>query len=141
MSSTTRYTPGDPALKGLNYILPIKEGNIYKYYYATTNLASVRDNNLKSAKDAGFRNSIAVGFIPNQKLATGYYTLELAVSKNKLDNNSPIIKTLKEVERNKIDGNFYYTYGKYNSLEVVVKGQKSLEEKGIKNTIIQKNFK
>ncbi len=141
MSSTTRYTPGDPALKGLNYILPIKEGNIYKYYYATTNLASVRDNNLKSAKDAGFRNSIAVGFIPNQKLATGYYTLELAVSKNKLDNNSPIIKTLKEVERNKIDGNFYYTYGKYNSLEEAVKGQKSLEEKGIKNTIIQNNFK
>ncbi len=138
MSTPTRYIGNDPALKGLNYILTVKEGNQYKYYYATTNLASVRDSNLKTAKDAGFRNAISVGFVPNQKLASGYYTLELAATKDKLSSNSFMLQTLKNVERKKDNGIFYYTYGKYNSLEDVVKAQKELEDKGIKNTVVQK---
>lgn len=141
MSTPQKYVAGDPALKGLNYILPIKEGNLYKYYYATTNLASVRDNNLKTAKDAGFKNSVAVGFVPNQKLSAGYYTIELEATKNKLNNNSPILNSLKEVERNKIDGVFYYTYGRFSTLEEAVNTQRQLEEKGFKNTIIEKKFK
>ena len=52
MSTPTKYNSGDPALKGLNYILPIKENGLYKYYYSVTNFASVRDNNLKTARDA-----------------------------------------------------------------------------------------
>ena len=31
MSTPTKYNSGDPALKGLNYILPIKENGLYKY--------------------------------------------------------------------------------------------------------------
>jgi N-acetylmuramoyl-L-alanine amidase len=48
---------------------------------------------------------------------------------------------LKDVERNKDNGVFYYTYGKVYTLEDAVKLQKDLESKGIKNTIIQKVFK
>ncbi|MDO5614747.1 MAG: N-acetylmuramoyl-L-alanine amidase [Cruoricaptor ignavus] len=139
MSTPTKYNAGDPALKGLNYILPIKEGNVYKYYYATTNLASVRDNNLKTAKDAGFRNAAAVGFVPNQKLGTGFYTIEVIASKDKLSSNSQISQILKDkLVRTKEKGVFYYTYGNVKSLEDAVALQKELESKGIKNTVIQK---
>ncbi|WP_080777752.1 N-acetylmuramoyl-L-alanine amidase family protein [Chryseobacterium phocaeense] len=140
LSSPTKYNDGDPALKGLNYILPIKDNGQYKYYYGVTNMASVKDINLKTAKDAGFRNAYAVGFMPNQKLLTGYYTIEVYTGE-KLNGNSFILQTLKDVERNKESGVFYYTYGKVFTLEDAVKLQKDLETKGIKNTVIQKVFK
>lgn len=139
MSTPNRYNSGDPALKGLNYILTIKENGLYKYYYSNTNFASIRDNNIKTAKDAGFKNATAIGFIPNQNLGMGYYTIEVLVSKERLQNNSLIMSLLKdEIVKNKENGIFYYTYGKAKSLEAAIKLQKSLEEKGIHNTIIQK---
>lgn len=138
MSTPVRYADGDPALKGLNYILTIKEGDQYKYYYANTNLASIRDNNIKTAKNAGFRNATAVGFVPDQKLASGYYTLELYASKDKLSSNSYILQTLKNVERNKNKGVFYYTYGKFVSMEEAIKTMKDLEDKGVKNIVLEK---
>ncbi len=138
MTSQNRYNDNDPALRGLNYILPVKEGTFYKYYYATTNLASVKDNNIKTAKDAGFINAVAIGFIPNAPIANGYYTIEVAVSKEKLNSSSYILQTLKDIKRNKNNGTFYYTFGKVNTLEAAIKLQKSLEEKGIKNTVIEK---
>ncbi|MCQ4036251.1 N-acetylmuramoyl-L-alanine amidase family protein [Kaistella montana] len=141
MSSPSKYNNNDPALKGLNYILTLKENGMYKYYYGTTNMASVRDNNLKSAKDAGFRNATSISFIPNQKLGIGYYTIEIAVSEQKLSANSYMLNTLKDVVRTKENGKFYYTYGRFSSLEEAVKVQKTLEDKGIKNTVIQKNLK
>jgi N-acetylmuramoyl-L-alanine amidase len=78
--------------------------------------------------------------MPNQKISTGYYTMELYVG-DKLNGNSFILQTLKEVERNKENGTFYYTYGKLYTLEDAVKLQKDLESKGIKNTIIQKVYR
>ncbi|WP_373781560.1 N-acetylmuramoyl-L-alanine amidase [Kaistella sp.] len=141
MSSPMKYNDSDPALKGLNYILTIKDNNMYKYYYSVTNLASVRDNNLKTAKDAGFRNAASISFVPNQKLGTGYYTLEVAASDQKLSANSFMLNTLKDVVREKDKGKFYYTYGKFASLEEAVKAQKTLDEKGIKNSVIQKKLK
>ena len=138
MTSAVKYNEDDPALKGLNYILPLKENGIYKYYYSVTNMASIRDINIKTAKDAGFRNAYAVGFMPNQQLNTGYYTIEVYTGKDKLSSNSFILQTLKDLERNKNNGMFYYTYGKASSLEDAVKLQKELEAKGIKNTVIQK---
>ena len=141
MSTPTKYSNTDPALKGLNYILPIKENGMYKYYYSTTNLASVRDNNLKTAKDAGFRNATSISFVPNQKLGVGYYRLELAVTAQKLSSNSPMLNTLKDVTRTKENGRFYYTYGRISTLEEAVKMQKTLDDKGIKNTVIEKVLK
>lgn len=138
MTSAVKYNEDDPALKGLNYILPLKENGIYKYYYSVTNMASIRDINIKTAKDAGFRNAYAVGFMPNQKLNTGYYTIEVYTGKDKLSANSFILQTLKDAQRDKNNGMFYYTYGKAPSLEDAVKLQKELEAKGIKNTVIQK---
>lgn len=141
MSTPQKYNDNDPALKGLKYILTIKEGNQYKYYYSTTNLASVRDINLKTAKDAGFRNASAIGFMPNQKLGSGYYTIEVAATKDKLSSNSYVLQTLKNVERVKQNGVFFYTFGNVKSLEDAVKLQKEIESKGIKNTVIQKVLK
>lgn len=140
LSSPVKYNDEDPALKGLNYILPLKENGLYKYFYGVTNMATVKDINLKTAKDAGFKNAFAVGFMPNQKLSSGYYTIEVFVGE-KLNGNSFILQTLKDVERNKDSGVFYYTYGKVYTLEDAVKLQKDIEAKGIKNTIIQKVYK
>lgn len=138
MSSPMKYNAGDPALKGLNYVLPLKDNDMYKYYYSVTNMASVRDNNLKTAKDAGFRNATSISFVPNQKLGTGYYTLEVAVSDQKLSSNSFMLNALKDVAREKVKGKYYYTYGRFSSLEEAVKAQKTLDDKGIKNATIQK---
>ena len=138
MSSPMKYNAGDPALKGLNYVFPLKDNDMYKYYYSVTNMASVRDNNLKTAKDAGFRNATSISFVPNQKLGTGYYTLEVAVSDQKLSSNSFMLNALKDVAREKVKGKYYYTYGRFSSLEEAVKAQKILDDKGIKNTTIQK---
>ena len=79
--------------------------------------------------------------MPDQKLSTGYYNIEVYVGKDKLSSNSPILLNLKDVERNKVNGVFYYTYGKVYTLEDAVKLQKDLEAKGIKNTTIQKMYK
>ncbi len=141
MSTPNKYADGDPALKGLNYILTVKENGLYKYYYSVTNFASIKENNLKTAKDAGFRNAYAVSFIPNQNMNTGFYRIELYAGKDKLPNSSPIFKLLKDVEKIKADGTFYYTYGEVNSLESAIKLQKEIEDKGIKNTVIEKVYK
>ena len=110
------------------------------FKYAVTNMASVKDINLKTAKDAGFRNAFAVGFMPNQRISMGYYTIEVYAG-DKLNGNSYILQNLKDVERNKDNGVFYYTYGKVYTLEDAVKLQKELEAKGVKNTVIQKVYK
>lgn len=141
MSTPNKYHDQDPALKGLKYILPIKENGFYKYYYGTTNYASVKDTNLKTAKDAGFRNSIAISFVPNQSLGMGYYTLEIYSGKDKLDSKSKILKTIPDIMRNKENGIFYYTFGKYKTLEDAIKAQKDFEGKGIMNTFIEKRLK
>lgn len=138
MSSTTKYNDGDPAFKGLKYILTIKEGSMYKYYYSTTNYASIKEQNVKTAKDAGFRTAWAVAFTPNQKLSNGYYTIEVAVSDNRLPKESPVLTKLKDVEREKTGGVHYYTYGNVKTLEEAIKLKKEVEDKGIKNVVIQK---
>lgn len=140
MSTPNKYQIGDPALKGLNYILTIKENGLYKYYYSVTNFASIKENNLKTAKDAGFKNATAVSFIPNQNMNIGYYRIELYAGKDKLPKSSPILSLLKDVQKIKTSGIFYYTYGNVKSLEAAIKLQKELEEKGIKNTTIEKVF-
>lgn len=141
MSSTTKYNDGDPAFKGLKYILTIKEGSMYKYYYSTTNYASIKEQNVKTAKDAGFRTAWAVAFTPNQKLSNGYYTIEVAASENRLPKESPILTKLKDVEREKTGGVHYYTYGNVKTLEEAIKLKKEVEDKGIKNVVIQKKQK
>ncbi len=140
MSSVTKYNEGDPAFRGLKYILTIKEGSMYRYYYSTTNYASIRDENLKTAKDAGFKNATVVNFTPDQKLSQGYYTIELAASPSRLPKDSPVNK-ISDVKREKIGDIHYYTAGNVKTLEEAVKLRKQMEEKGIKNPVIQKNNK
>ena len=141
MSTPNKYSEGDPALKGLKYILTIKENGLYKYYYSVTNFASIKEANLKTAKDAGFKNATAISFIPNQKMNSGYYRIEIYAGKEKLPKSSPILKTLENLEKEKADGIFYYYYGNLNSLEAAIKLQNDLEEKGITNTTIEKVYK
>lgn len=140
MSTPNKYEIGDPELKGLNYVLTIKENGLYKYYYSVTNFASIKENNLKTAKDAGFRNATAVSFVPNQNMNIGYYRIELYAGKDKLPKSSPILSLLKDAQKIKTSGMFYYIYGNVKSLEAAIKLQKELEEKGIKNTTIEKVF-
>lgn len=138
MTSPNKINYGDPALKGLNNVLILKEGNFYKYFFGKTNFASIRDANLKTAKEAGFRNAVSISFTPNQILANSYYTLEVYAGAEKLKNDNFILQTLKNVEREKQSGMFYYTYGKVKTLEEAIKLQEEVAELGIKNTVIQK---
>lgn len=134
-ASPVKANPGDPALRGFKP-LTIKEGVIYKYYFGNTNYASVRDANLKTAKDAGFRNATAVSFVPNQKMANGFYTIEVYAGEDRLKNDSPILKMLQNVEREKVNGIFSYTYGRAETLEEALKLQQKVEGMGIRNTAL-----
>ena len=140
MSSVTKYDEGDPAFRGLKYILTIKDGSMYRYYYSKTNYASIRDENLKTAKDAGFKNATVVSFTPDQKLSQGYYTIELAASPSKLPKDSPVNK-IPDVKREKVGDMHCYTVGNVKTLEEAVKLRKQMEEQGIKNPVIQKKNK
>jgi len=140
MSSVTKYDEGDPAFRGLKYILTIKDGSMYRYYYSTTNYASIRDENLKTAKDAGFKNATVVSFTPDQKLSQGYYTIELAASPSKLPKDSPVNK-IPDVKREKVGDMHCYTVGNVKTLEEAVKLRKQMEEQGVKNPVIQKKNK
>jgi len=71
----------------------------------------------------------------------GYYTIEIYTGKDKLDSKSVIMKSLPDITRNKESGIFYYTNGKYKTLEEAVTAQKELESKGITNTVIEKKLK
>src|SRR5690606_42115820 len=64
MSSPVKYNYGDPAFKGLNYILVLKENSMYRYYYSVSSLARLRDANLNTAHDLGLRTASPVGFVP-----------------------------------------------------------------------------
>ncbi|MBS1549491.1 MAG: N-acetylmuramoyl-L-alanine amidase [Bacteroidetes bacterium] len=140
-SSATKYNEDAPELKGLKDVLIIKENDLYKYYYGLTNLASVRDNFMKTARDSGFRNSYAVGFTPDQKMNYGYYTLEVVVTKDKLNSKSYVLQTLKDLEREKRDGVFYYTFGKEETIENAIKLKNEIEAKGIKGVVVEKKSK
>jgi N-acetylmuramoyl-L-alanine amidase len=140
MSSVTKYDEGDPAFRGLKYILTIKDGSMYRYYYSTTNYASIRDENLKTAKDAGFKNATVVSFTPDQKLSQGYYTIELAASPSKLPKDSPVNK-IPDIKREKVGDMHCYTVGNVKTLEEAVKLRKQMEEQGVKNPVIQKKNK
>ncbi|MDL1913571.1 MAG: N-acetylmuramoyl-L-alanine amidase [Bergeyella sp.] len=137
-SSSRKMPENDPKLQGLKNILIIREGELYKYYYGETQFASVRDNYLKEAKSAGFKDAFIVGFIPNQKLESGYYTIEVYAGKQKLSNSSYILQTLKKLEKTRRNDGFHYTYGNYPSLEEAIKNQEEISKKGIKNTTLQK---
>ena len=110
---------------------------MYHYYYSTTNLESVKNQNLKIAREAGFKSASIKTFVPHQSLSRGYYNIEVAVSQGRLPKNNPVT-LLEGVVREKVDGNHYYTYGVVKTLEEAVELKKSLEKKGIKNTVIQK---
>ena len=140
MSSVTKYDEGDPSFRGLKYILTVKDGSMYRYYYSTTNYASIRDENLKTAKDAGFKNATVVSFTPDQKLSQGYYTIELAASPSKLPKDSPVNK-IPDVKREKVGDMHCYTVGNVKTLEEAVKLRKQMEEQGVKNPVIQKKNK
>lgn len=134
-STPVKANPGDPILRGFK-ALAIKEGMIYKYYFGSTNYASIRDANLKSAKDAGFYNATAVSFVPNQKMANGFYTIEVYTGDERLKNDSQILKMLENVDREKVNGTFSYTYGRAETLEEALKLQQKVEGMGIRNTAI-----
>jgi N-acetylmuramoyl-L-alanine amidase len=76
-----------PCSKRIKIHLNSKENGLYKYYYSVTNFASIKEANLKTAKDAGFKNATAISFIPNQKMNTGYYRIEVYTGKEKLLNH------------------------------------------------------
>ena len=67
-------------------------------------------------------------------------SIELAASPSRLPKDSPVNK-IPDVKREKIGDTHYYTAGNVKTLEEAVKLRKQMEEKGIKNPVIQKNNK
>ncbi|MDO5510342.1 MAG: N-acetylmuramoyl-L-alanine amidase [Weeksellaceae bacterium] len=62
LTSTRRFRPTAPQLKGLRNVEIIQDGRVYKYYYGSTSFRSKRDELLREVRGKGFPDAFVVEF-------------------------------------------------------------------------------
>jgi len=141
LTSTSKYNVGDIQLRGIKDIQIIKEGEYFKYYYGKTALKSERDRHLNLAKKAGFVEARVIETKKNEKLTKGFYSIQLVASRKKYSRSDIIFNKFPDVERDKSEGIFYYTFGKFYSLVEAEKMIEKAKENDFTEAFIIKNEK
>lgn len=137
LTSKNKYAPSAKQLNGLTEVEVLQVGDVYKYYYGNTNLASERDALLDFVKKKGFKDAFFVEFVNNEKL-TGVqnYKIQFLASDKKYRDRDNKFGGLKDVLRiKKGDTNFYY-YGYTRTYEDAQKELKYVQGKGFNSAII-----
>lgn len=149
LTSTRKYRPTAPQLKGLNPVEILKDGKVYKYYYGTTSFASQRDRNLARVKRAGFPDAFIVEIeerkVDNaktsnkvekkEKITTGY-RIQILTSQRNYAANAPQMKGVKPVDKY-ADGPLYkYFYGWYDSEDEARKALPEIKSQGFADAFI-----
>ncbi|MDD3772456.1 MAG: N-acetylmuramoyl-L-alanine amidase, partial [Weeksellaceae bacterium] len=135
--SKNKYAPSATQLKGLTNIEILKVGEVYKYYYGNTNLASERDQLLSYAQKKGFKDAFVVEFTDNQRLeGNKNYKIEFLVSDKKYRDRDKKFGGLPNVLRIKIEKSHYYFYGFSKTYEDALKELKYVQGRGFKNANI-----
>lgn len=135
--SKNKYSPSSPQLNGLTDVEVVQSGDVFKYYYGSTNLPSERDELLNYAKRKGFKDAFVVEFVQNEKLKGGQnYRIQFLVSDKKYRDRDGKFGGLTNVTRIKAGSLQYYFYGNAKTYEDAQKQLKYVHTKGFKNAII-----
>lgn len=135
--SKNKYAPSAKQLNGLTNVEIVQVGDVFKYYYGNTNLASEKQELLAYAKRKGFKDAFVVEFVNNEKLQGNQnYRIQFLVSKKKYRDRDNKFGGLKNVFRVKNDGMYYYFYGSSKTYEEAQKELKVVQGKGFKSAYI-----
>ena len=135
--SKNKYSMSSTALKGLTDVEVVQAGDVYKYYYGSTNLVSESENLLEYAKRKGFKDAFIVDFTTNEKLkGKQNYRVQFLTSNKRYKEKDDKFAGLKKVIRIKEGKIFKYFYGSektYDEAEAILR---QVQSKGFKNAFI-----
>lgn len=135
--SKNKYGPSAEQLKGLTGVEVVQAGDVYKYYYGNTNMASERDELLAYAKRKGFKDAFVAEFINNEKLqGSQNYRIQFMASNKKYRDRDNKFGGLKNVLRVKKGNMHLYFYGSTKTYEEAQKDLKLTQDKGFKSAYI-----
>ena len=135
--SKNKYGPSAKQLNGLTGVEVVQVGDVFKYYYGNTNLASERDELLAYVKRKGFKDAFVAEFVNNEKLQGGQnYRIQFLASNKKYRDRDNKFGGLKNVLRVKKGNMHLYYYGSTKTYEEAQKDLKLAQEKGFKSAII-----
>ncbi len=135
--SKNKYGPSAPQLNGLTDVEVVQMGDVYKYYYGNTNLASERDDLLAYVKRKGFKDAFVAEFVNNEKLQGNQnYRIQFLASNKKYRDRDNKFGGLKNVLRVKKGNMNLYFYGSTKTYEEAKKDLKLAQDKGFKSAII-----
>ncbi|MXV38126.1 N-acetylmuramoyl-L-alanine amidase [Flavobacteriaceae bacterium Ap0902] len=154
LTSKRRYRLTAPQLKGLRPIEIVKSGDVYKYYYGKTSLASKRDEYLNRAKKAGFPDAFVAEFntkpISSSPKAnnndspsvtgTGY-RIQILTSQRNYNNNAPQMKGVKPIDKIETNGLYRYYYGWFKNENEAKKALENIKSKGFPDAFTVKFVK
>src|SRR5690606_5385166 len=124
-------------LKGLTGVEIVQAGDVYKYYYGSTNLASERDNLLEFVKRKGFNDAFVAEFVNNEKLqGKQNYRIQFLTSNQKYREKDKKFAGLKNVLRIKDGKLFKYFHGSEKTYDEAQKVLQQVQSKGFKNAFI-----
>lgn len=135
--SKNKYSPSSEQLKGLTGVEIVQAGDVYKYYYGSTNLASERDEMLEYVKRKGFKDAFVAEFVNNEKLkGKENYRIQFLASGSRYRDRDNKFGGLKNVLRVKRGDMHLYFYGSSKTYEDAQKQLKLVQDKGFKNAFI-----
>jgi len=135
--SKNKYSASAAQLKGLTGVEIVQAGDVYKYYYGSTNLASERDNLLEFVKRKGFNDAFVAEFVNNEKLqGKQNYRIQFLTSNQKYREKDKKFAGLKNVLRIKDGKLFKYFHGSEKTYDEAQKVLQQVQSKGFKNAFI-----
>lgn len=135
--SKNKYGPSAEQLKGLTGVEVVQAGDVFKYYYGNTNMASERDELLAYAIRKGFKDAFVAEFINNEKLQGNQnYRIQFLASNKKYRDRDNKFGGLKNVLRVKKGNMNLYFYGSTKTYEEAQKDLKLAQDKGFKSAFI-----
>lgn len=135
--SKNKYAPSAKQLNGLTDVEVVQAGDVYKYYYGNTNLASERDQLLNYAIKKGFKDAFVVEFVNNEKLIGNQnYRIQFLASDKKYRDRDGKFGGLKDVLRIKKGKTNFYYYGTTKTYEDAQKELNYVKSRGFRNAFI-----
>lgn len=135
--SKNKYAPSAKQLNGLTDVEVVQAGDLYKYYYGNTNLASERDQLLNYAIKKGFKDAFVVEFVNNEKLIGNQnYRIQFLASDKKYRDRDGKFGGLKDVLRIKKGKTNFYYYGSTKTYEDAQKELNYVKSRGFRNAFI-----
>lgn len=135
--SKNKYGPSATQLNGLTGVEVVQVGDVYKYYYGNTNLASERDELLAYVKRKGFKDAFVAEFVNNEKLQGNQnYRIQFLASNKRYRDRDNKFGGLKNVLRVKKGNMNLYFYGSTKTYEEALKDLKTAQDRGFKSAFI-----